>query len=87
MRTEAVLRRVHGLDRATLDACERAGWVTPDRMTAGGEDSRWWSDGDLHKLRDIVRQRRAGGTLDDAYRRAAEDRFFGLCPCDWRIST
>ena len=84
MRTEELLRRVQGLDGSTLDACERAGWVSPGRLTAGGTDSRWWSDADLHKLRDILRHRRAGLTLEDAYRRAAEDRFFGLCPCDWR---
>lgn len=87
VRTEELLRRIHGLDRATLDACEGAGWVSPGRMTAGGDDARWWTDGDLYKLRDIVRQRRAGLALEDAYRRAAEDRFFGLCPCDWRITT
>lgn len=84
MRTEELLRRVQGLDDATLDACERAGWVAPGRLTAGGSDPRWWSDADLRKLRDIARHRRAGLTLEDAYRRAAEDRFFGLCPCDWR---
>jgi hypothetical protein len=84
MRTDELLRRVEGLDRPTLDACEKAGWVSPDRLAGGGIDARWWSESDLHKLRDIQRFRRAGSSLDAAYRRAAEDRFFGLCPCDWR---
>ncbi len=84
MRTEDLLRRVEGLERVTLDACERAGWLAPDRMSGGGEDPRWWSDSDLRKVRDILRHRRAGLTLEEAYRRAAEERFFGLCPCDWR---
>lgn len=84
MRTDELLRRVEGLDRTTIDACQQAGWIEPERMTAGGDDSRWWSDNDLRKLRDILRFRRTGLGLQEAYRRAAEDRFFGLCPCDWR---
>jgi DNA-binding transcriptional MerR regulator len=84
MRTDELLRRVEGLDRPTVDACQRAGWVSPESLTAGGDDSRWWSDGDLRKLRDILRFRRTGLPLEEAHRRASEDRFFGLCPCDWR---
>lgn len=83
MRTDELLRRVEGLDRATLDACQRAGWVEPATHLAGA-DPRWWSDSDAHKLRDIVRFRRRGMGLEEAYERAREDRFFGLCPCDWR---
>lgn len=83
MRTDEVLRRVDGLDRTTLDACQAAGWVRPD-VHRGGEDPRWWSENDLNRLRDIQRFRRRGLSLEDAYRRAKEDRFFGLCPCDWR---
>lgn len=83
MRTDEVLRRVEGLDRATIDACAAAGWVTPD-VHRGGEDPRWWSEGDVNRLRDIQRFRRQGMSLEEAYRRAREDRFFGLCPCDWR---
>lgn len=83
MRTDEILRRVEGLDPPTLDACERAGWVAPERL-AGGADPRWWSDSDLRKLRDVLRFRRSGLELEEAYRRASEDRFFGLCPCDWR---
>ena len=84
MRTDELLRRVEGLDPTTIDSCQHAGWVTPERMSAGGDDSRWWSESDLNKLRDILRFRRTGIPLDEAYRRASEDRFFGLCPCDWR---
>ena len=84
MRTDELLRRVEGLDRATLDACEGAGWVSPARFSGGGADPRWWNDGDLNKLRDILRFRRAGVSLEEAYEKAREDRFFGLCPCDWR---
>lgn len=83
MRTDELLRRVEGLDRATVDAAERAGWVTPDRLAAGA-DPRWWSEADLNRLRDVVRFRRRGLSLEEAYRKAREDRFFGLCPCDWR---
>lgn len=83
MRTDELLRRVEGLDRTTLDACEAAGWVHPDTL-AGGTDRRWWSDEDLNRLRDVQRFRRQGLSLEEAYRRAREDRFFGLCPCDWR---
>lgn len=66
-----------------LDEIEAAGYVRPDRL-AGGSDPRWWSESDLYKVRDILRFRRSGVELDEAYRRAREDRFFGLCPCDWR---
>lgn len=83
MRTDALLRRIDGLDRTVLDACQQAGWVDPE-IHLGGEDPRWWSDADLNRLRDIVRFRRQGLTLEEAWRRAREDRFFGLCPCDWR---
>ena len=83
MRTEELLRRVEGLDRATLETCERAGWVVPATFLAG-DDRRWWSDSDANKLRDILRFRRRGMGLEEAYTRAREDRFFGLCPCDWR---
>lgn len=83
MRTDDLLRRVEGLDRETLDACQRAGWVHPDTHS-GGADPRWWSAEDLNRLRDITRFRRRGLSLDEAYRKAKEDRFFGLCPCDWR---
>lgn len=83
MRTDELLRRVDGLDRGTLDACHAAGWVRPDSHVAG-DDPRWWSDADLNRLRDIVRFHRRGLSLEEAYRRASEDRFFGLCPCDWR---
>ena len=83
MRTDELLRRVEGLDPATLDACQAAGWVNPDTL-AGGSDRRWWSDQDLNRLRDVQRFRRQGLSLENAYRRAREDRFFGLCPCDWR---
>jgi DNA-binding transcriptional MerR regulator len=84
MRTDELLRRVEGLDRGTIDACEERGWVSPERLSAGGVDSRWWSDADLNRLRDIQRFRRGGLGLEEAYERAREDRFFGLCPCDWR---
>lgn len=83
MRTDELLRRVDGLDREMLEACQRAGWVEPDVLAAGA-DPRWWSERDLNRLRDIVRFRRRGLALEEAYRRAREDRFFGLCPCDWR---
>jgi DNA-binding transcriptional MerR regulator len=83
MRTDELLRRVEGLDSATLEACERAGWVAPERHS-GGADPRWWSDSDLNKLRDLQRFRRGGFSLEEAYERARADRFFGLCPCDWR---
>ncbi len=83
MRTEELIRRVAGLDLALLDAIEAAGYVRPDRHL-GGSDPRWWSDGDLAKVRDIARFRRRGDDLETAYRKAREDRFFGLCPCDWR---
>lgn len=83
MRTEELIRRVEGLDREILEACEAAGWVEPD-VHAGGEDPRWWSDADLNRLRDILRFHRDGMSLEAAYERAREDRFFGLCPCDWR---
>ena len=83
MRTDEVLRRVAGLDPATLETCERAGWVAPARL-AGGDDPRWWSDADLNRLRDIARLRRDGLPLDAAGAKAAEEKFFGLCPCDWR---
>ena len=83
MRTDDLLRRVEGLDAALLDACQAAGYVTPALHT-GGEDPRWWSDSDLNRLRDILRFKRTGIPLEEAYRKAREDRFFGLCPCDWR---
>jgi hypothetical protein len=38
----------------------------------------------MNKLRDILRFKRQGLELGDAFKKAAEDRFFGLCPCDWR---
>src|SRR5687768_6028627 len=44
MRTDELLRRVEGLDRTTIDSCQHAGWVTPERMSAGGDDPRWWSE-------------------------------------------
>lgn len=83
VRTEELIRRVTDLDRALLDAIEAAGYVTPDRHL-GGSDPRWWSESDLDKVRDIARFRRRGDDLEEAYRKAREDRFFGLCPCDWR---
>lgn len=83
MRTEELLRRVAGLDLGVLDAIEAAGYVSPDRHL-GGRDPRWWSESDLNKVREIVRFRRSGADLEEAYRKAREDRFFGLCPCDWR---
>jgi len=83
MRTDEVLRRVEGLDREILDVCQTSGWVEPD-VLAGGEDPRWWSERDLNRLRDILRFHRAGSSLEKAYEQAREDRFFGLCPCDWR---
>lgn len=83
MRTDELIRRVTDLSVDLLDEIEAAGYVTPDRL-AGGNDPRWWSESDLHKVRDILRFRRRGVELEDAYRRAREDRFFGLCPCDWR---
>lgn len=81
MRTDQLLRRVEGLDRATLDQLESAGVVMPDRMAGG---ARWWSPGDLNRVRDILRLRRGGVSLEEAAGRAAEEKFFGLCPCDWR---
>ncbi len=83
MRTDELLRRIEGLDPATVDACQAAGWVAPDTLV-GGDDPRWWSDADVNRFRDIQRFRRRGSSLEDAYRQAREDRFFGLCPCDWR---
>lgn len=83
MRTAEVLRRIDRLDRATLDAVERAGWIEPGRLSAG-DDGRWWGPAQVNQLRDIARFLRRGLSLEDAYRRAREDRFFGLCPCDWR---
>ncbi len=83
MRTDELIRRVTDLSVELLDAMESAGYVTPDKHT-GGSDPRWWSEGDLRKVRDILRFRRRGADLEEAYRRAREDRFFGLCPCDWR---
>lgn len=83
MRTDALLRRIEGLDRDTLATAQRAGWVTPETLAAG-DDPRWWSERDVNKLRDIVRLRRRGMSLEEAYRKAREDAFFGLCPCDWR---
>ncbi|MBW3661317.1 MAG: MerR family transcriptional regulator [Gemmatimonadetes bacterium] len=85
MRTDAVLRRIEGLDRQTLDRIENAGWVTPARL-AGGEDPRWWSDADVNRLRDVVRLHRRGVPLEEAYHEVREERFFGLCPCDWRLA-
>jgi hypothetical protein len=78
-----MLRRVADLDLELLDAIEAAGYVTPDRHAAGS-DPRWWNENDLNKVREIVRFKRGGADLDEAYRKAREDRFFGLCPCDWR---
>ena len=83
MRTDDVLHRVTGIDRAFLDAVEAAGYVTPARHLSG-DDPRWWSASDLDKLREIARFRARGADLESAYRKAREDRFFGLCPCDWR---
>jgi len=83
VRTDEVLRRIEGLDRETLDRIEDAGWVTPARHAAG-DDPRWWTDEDVNKLRDVVRLHREGRSLEEAYRQAREERFFGLCPCDWR---
>ena len=57
--------------------------MTPARHL-GGEDPRWWSESDVHKVREIARFRARGSDLESAYRKAREDRFFGLCPCDWR---
>jgi DNA-binding transcriptional MerR regulator len=81
MRTDQLIRRVEGLDRATLDALESTGFVTPDRLVGG---NRWWGSDDLNRVRDILRLRRGGVSLEEAGRRAAEEEFFGLCPCDWR---
>lgn len=83
MRTDELIRRLSGVDRGFLDAVEAAGYVTPARHLAG-DDPRWWSESDLHKVREIARFRGRGADLESAYRRAREDRFFGLCPCDWR---
>lgn len=83
VRTDELLRRVAGLDQRTLDACQSAGYVIPEAHL-GGDDPRWWSDADMNKLRDILRFKRQGLELGDAFKKAAEDRFFGLCPCDWR---
>lgn len=80
-----MLRRIEGLDRATLDRIEAAGWVEPDRHSAG-EDPRWWSDADVNKIRDVVRLHREGRPLEAAFREASAERFFGLCPCDWRLA-
>ena len=83
VRTDELLRRVAGIDRAFLDAVEAAGYVTPARHL-GGDDPRWWTDRDLNAVREIARFREPGVDLASAYRKAREDRFFGLCPCDWR---
>lgn len=83
MRTDDLLRRVAGIDAGFLDAVEAAGYVTPARHL-GGSDPRWWSVNDVRKVREIARFRRRGEDLEAAYRQAREDRFFGLCPCDWR---
>lgn len=83
VRTDELIRRVAGLDLDLLDEIEKAGYVSPDRHL-GGSDPRWWSESDLHKVREIARFRRRGANLEEAYRKAREDRFFGLCPCDWR---
>jgi hypothetical protein len=83
VRTEELIRRVAGVDLALLDAIEAAGYVSPNRHL-GGSDPRWWSESDLDKVREIARFRRRGDDLAEAYRKAREDRFFGLCPCDWR---
>lgn len=83
MRTDELIRRMTGVDRGFLDAVEAAGYVTPARHL-GGDDPRWWSENDLHKVREIARFRARGSDLESAYRKAREDRFFGLCPCDWR---
>ncbi len=83
VRTDELLRRVAGLDQRTLDACQSAGYVIPEAHL-GGDDPRWWSDADMNKLRDILSFKRQGLELGDAFKKAAEDRFFGLCPCDWR---
>lgn len=85
MRTDQLLRRIDGLDRETLDRIERAGWVSPARHLAG-DDPRWWTDADLNRVRDIVRLHRGGRPLEEAYREVREDRFFGMCPCDWRLA-
>jgi hypothetical protein len=83
VRTDDLLRRVAGIDAGFLDAVEAAGYVTPARHL-GGSDPRWWSVNDVRKVREIARFRRRGEDLEAAYRQAREDRFFGLCPCDWR---
>ncbi|HYO47321.1 MAG TPA: hypothetical protein VEY33_11610 [Gemmatimonadota bacterium] len=83
MRTDDLIRRVAGLDLDLLDEIEKAGYVSPDRHL-GGSDPRWWSESDVNKVREIARFRRRGVDLEEAYRKAREDRFFGLCPCDWR---
>jgi DNA-binding transcriptional MerR regulator len=85
MRTDELLRRVDGLDAETLAACERAGWVRPATLSAGGSDPRWWSGEDLNRLRDIARLKRGGMPLEAAHAKMSEERFFGLCPCDWRL--
>lgn len=83
VRTDDLIRRVAGLDLDLLDEIEKAGYVSPDRHL-GGSDPRWWSESDVNKVREIARFRRRGVDLEEAYRKAREDRFFGLCPCDWR---
>jgi hypothetical protein len=83
VRTDELLRRMTDVSVDLLDEIEAAGYVSPDRLS-GGTDPRWWSESDLRKVRDILRFRRRGIELEEAYRRAREDRFFGLCPCDWR---
>ena len=83
MRTDELIRRIAGVDRGFLDAVEAAGYVTP-ALHLGGNDPRWWSESDLNKVREIARFREHGSDLESAYRKAREDRFFGLCPCDWR---
>jgi len=83
VRTDDLLRRMAGIDAGFLDAVEAAGYVTPARHL-GGSDPRWWSVNDVRKVREIARFRRPGEDLEAAYRQAREDRFFGLCPCDWR---
>jgi len=54
VRTDELIRRVTDLSVELLDAIEAAGYVSPDRLS-GGSDPRWWSESDLHKVRDILR--------------------------------
>lgn len=85
MRTDELLRRIDGLDRETLDRIEEAGWVSPARHLAG-DDPRWWTDADLNRVRDVVRLAREGMSLEEAWKSASREKFFGLCPCDWRLA-